>query len=618
MMKSMSLRNFILALLIAPFLTAMDGAQAQTITREFTLGELGFKSGFLLQRREQASVFLPMPAGAKLKNARISLEGRATSPTLRHGALTVLVNGQPVHGLALTPKAGAEALRHEAQIAGETLNGAKALELRFEADLHPFDDRCGPEDRANSIFVAPTTRVTLDMDIGGVASLGAALDLLSRRPVIVLPRDSTDPETLSTALQLGAGLAARGLHPRYEHERGADHVAFRVLEPASEAMGEVELVSRAEGLDIVIGPKADLAALLRQWRTAPGSLVLPRLAASEAPLVDTDQVPAFRPFANLPGSLQINDVGEWSLPFALTGPDGRMPTEAKLVIRAAPDWSQEAPIATVFLNDQLVAASRLDTERGTEIIAPLPATLLRISNMLRVVVQRASPNRACPGYDPGAHTQIVAGSGLILGEPDVGGFGRFAQAARQELLVTLPAEILTPASAVRMLGLATPILGGLGTVPERLRVATRPEASSSSMAPTLAFEAAPADGLILPIGNSHSDNGLRLDTQAPLAGLLADEGGRRIRVVLPSVDQIPLPEALFLGTGTHALIGNEGVLWQNGLPEQRASFMAYTQSIITRAGAAVLRNANTILTLLLPLIAVLICVRVILRLRRAS
>jgi hypothetical protein len=106
--------------------------------------------------------------------------------------------------------------------------------------------------------------------------------------------------------------------------------------------------------------------------------------------IDTDTM-SLSALGGVPSSLNILASGDWTATFDLgtVASDGRVPSELEINVKASPGASSTKPVATVFLNDYLLGARRLDADGKPEAIrSRVPLYSLAPRNVLRVHFQR--------------------------------------------------------------------------------------------------------------------------------------------------------------------------------------------------------------------------------------
>ena len=586
-------------------------ASAQPVTIETTLQDRGLSEAIVLQGRATSGVTLPLPRGARMTNGRLIVDGQTMLPTLQRGSLSIGANGQAVEAMSLTGTSGLLPLQRSIPLRDDRLSGFGALALRFETDLRSTADACSDDvDPANSVTIFPTTRIAYDVDIGAVRSIVDAVALLPRRVRVQLPAQGTvSPEIATAALQLGILLTARGQEPRFDTVRGDDLVVVR-LEPARNpppGSPSIRIERKGNKLDIVIDPASDFVALERLLRTAPGALVGEQAAISRTPARAQAADDTFQAFSSLPPAQRIKRFGEWRLSFPPVGDNGRLLDSALLKLFITPDWSGKRPILTIYLNDQLVAAARPDPGETT-VSVPLAAPLLRLTNDLRVTLERTGGERYCAATDQGQGAQILPGSGLTLGKGTGVGFARIATAFGTESQVVFPQGAAEPANVGPYLQLATKILATFRSrAGESSVVFGSPPAGGT--AGTLRFEAVGPGGLVLPIDEQISGRDLRYEASSALAGLSAEGDGRTLLVQLTDLRNLPQPKSLDLGSGTRALIANSGVVWQNSAtsakPTAANQIRAFGEEVSSKTGIAIAIGTVVVIGLLLASRAIL-------------
>jgi len=529
-------------------------ALAQTVTITTLLGDRGFAQGFLLSGRQASNFYVPLPAGTDISNVRIGMQGLAVAPNLQRGSVVISVNGQPVDALRLGENPHAQSVELDTVLNEGKAFRAPALDLRFRADLLADAELCADEfDPANSLQVLPGTMIRYDVDLDAVVTLGDALALLPGQPVLVMPLPLT-PATSAAALKLSTVLASRGYRASLAAQADPQAVASLRLVTAS-ASGAITLEHDAGKLAILVPENADIAAFERLWQFAAGALDANTLKA-EAPLGDpTANAPSFWSFPVLPAQKRVAQTGDLGLAFPMLGGNGLSAGQLKLRLMVAPDWSNTKPAITVYLNGQLIAATR--AEIGENLLNfTLPADLLLLSNQLSVTVDRAQVEGYCAGANPGHVVQLLPGTGIFYDGAATSGFALMAHALRQSGTVLLP-EAAKGSVGLGYLTLAARVLSGLGAGPAPLAVAF----GDSTVAPGPVLSIAPAgpNGLILPIGTPE----LTLSSDQPLASVSADPLQQKLDILVSDAENPPNPQTILLGNSGQALLGSEGVIWQD-------------------------------------------------------
>ncbi|WP_332689144.1 hypothetical protein [Devosia sp.] len=540
---------------LLPVLTllALTGpAMAETVTVVTTLGERGLAEGFLLSGRRASSFYLPLPAGAA--NMRIGMKARAVVPNLQRGSVVIIVNGQPVDALRLSENPRARIVLLDTVINEGGAFRAPALDLRFRADLIAHAEFCADHfDPADTLQVLPETTIAYDVDLNAITTLKDALALLPGQPEVEVALPLT-PGASAAALKLSAMLAKGGYRARFTDKADADAPAgMRLVAPSTD--GTIRLEYATGRLRIDVPENADIAAFARLWQAAPLALSSEALRVEGAVVASSDPVSGFWPFPALPEPLRVVQTGELGLDFPMLDGSGRRASQTKLRLTVAPDWSDANPVITLYLNGQLIAASR--AEIGENILTTtLPADLLRLSNRLSVTVDRAHAEGYCPGPNPGHAVQLLPGTGIDYEGRATGGFAVVAGALRQGGTLVLP-EAAKDEGGLAYLTLASRVLSGLGVGAAPVEV--RFGETSMPAGPILSIAPAGADGLVLPMGQPD----VTLSTDQPLASLTADADRQRLDIRVLEGQEPPDPAGIYLGNGSAALVGPEGVIWQD-------------------------------------------------------
>lgn len=152
------------------------------------------------------------------------------------------------------------------------------------------------------------------------------------------------------------------------------------------------------------------------WRGAlSGSNVVVRA-------VDTTPTPRTRvplsDFGVVGGNLDVLARGEWVLNFdlasATTG--GKVPSRLNMDLAAAPGASNSAPVVSVFLNDVLLSARKMDANGQPEqLSASIPPYALGARNTLRVNFQRQPVSDRCRETPQAFPAAVLPTSNMDLG-----------------------------------------------------------------------------------------------------------------------------------------------------------------------------------------------------------
>lgn len=586
-------------------LLALTGpAVAETVTVTTTLGDRGFTEGFLLSGRQASSLYLPLPAGTAITNVHVGMKARAVAPNLQRGSVVIIVNGQPVDALRLRENPRAQMLLLDTLINQGEAFRAPALDLRFRADLIAHAEFCTDHfDPADTMQVLPETTIAYDIDLDAVTTLRDALALLPGQPEVELTLPLT-PGASAAALKLAAMLANEGYRARFTDKADADATAgMRLVAPSAD--GTIRLEHETGGLRIHVPENADIAAFARLWQAAPLALAAEALRVEGPNVASSGPASGFWPFPALPGPLRVVQTGELGLDFPMLDGSGRRASQVKLRLTVAPDWSDAKPVITLYLNGQLIAASR--AEIGENILtATLPGDLLRLSNRLSVTVDRAQAEGYCPGPNPGHAVQLLPGTGIDYGMGATGGFAVVAGALRQGGTLILP-EAAKGKDGLAYLTLASRVLSGLGV--GAAPVAVTFGQTTMPAGPVLSITPAGAEGLVLPIGQPE----VTLSTDQPLAGLTADADRQRLDIRVLEGQALPDPAGIYLGNSSAALVGPEGVIWQDS-PTGRDPSIVERAREVSRGLVEVLRLEGVFWGLVgLLVIAVVVLARALLK-----
>jgi hypothetical protein len=183
--------------------------------------------------------------------------------------------------------------------------------------------------------------------------------------------------------------------------------------------GQIVLTQAPGGAAIVLAPGAGirLAEIFdSSWRGVAASTALSVKTASPAP-TDANMV-SLAALGAAPGSFDVIGYGEWVAKFDIGAGAlrGRRPTELVMDLSAAPSSGGTVPVASVFLNEILIASSVMAANGQRErLTAALPSYSLGARNVIRVSFVRQLLSDRCrenPGAFPAA---VLASSHVVLG-----------------------------------------------------------------------------------------------------------------------------------------------------------------------------------------------------------
>ena len=225
----------------------------------------------------------------------------------------------------------------------------------------------------------------------------------------------------------------------------------------------VQLVTVANRPVIAVAPAAAAKAavlfdaLWRRTPIVPGVLV----RGADRPQIDSAIVSLSR-LGGSPATFEVLERSDWTAAFDLgaLGPGGRLPVELVIDIAVAPSPSTTPPVVSVFLNEFLLAARRVDIPDGRRlrISAPIPRYALDGRNQLRVSVQRQPVRDGCR-EEPKAYPASILPSSHIrletsppISDDFVAVLPRMADKAQ----IIVPQQYLSdaPASLQRVIQLA--------------------------------------------------------------------------------------------------------------------------------------------------------------------
>jgi hypothetical protein len=387
-------------------------------------------------------------------------------------------------------------------------------------------------------------------EVGALIALGAGGPV--QADIVIGDRDA--PGLLSQALDaLRAQLPAEGIGAFDAWRERALDGWVRQL-----AAGQVRVANVFGRPAIVVAQDAgtDAAALFAQAAQPAGDAPIGvGLGAADDPRADVSSV-SLKSLGARPATLDVVSRADWTADFpisALVG-DGRAPSALVIDVAAAPGAARYAPVASVFLNDVLLAARELDASgRRERIVAPIPGHAIGARNQVRVSFVRQPASDRCRELPEAYPVSVLASSHVVLDKADPGAdfsglVTRFANGAN--LLV--PVAYLQDAqnSLPRVISLAA----ATGLSPSRTRFdAVADEGPHRIKGPFLALDVALKD----------VDSEVRIE-----AGRLYAAGSQRPLLDVGGLPRAGIVEVVRQGSSFGALyrtLGREGPVPERAL-----------------------------------------------------
>lgn len=353
-----------------------------------------------------------------------------------------------------------------------------------------------------------------------------------------------DPALLES---VGAALDALGARTS-----GAAAPALREWRASAASLGahavaadEIKLVSIAGQPMIAVGPAAGAKAagafdgFWRRSLLSPSVLV----RAAAQPAANASNVP-LSSLGGASGNLDVLARGDWTAIFDLNtiADGGRLPSRAELDVSAAPGASPTLPVATVYINDTLLAARKLEANGLPErIAAKIPPYALASRNVLRVSFQRQPQSYLCRETPQAFPVAVLPTSYLQLGaaassDDFLGALSGMAQSGR---LVVPDSYLSDPRTSLpRLIRIAD--AGGVSAAASHFDV----------LGPTVAFK--PKGGFVA------------VDVPLQAASVKTTLDGDRL--VIAEGDKQLLDVTGLTGVGVAQVVhgdGYKGILWQS-------------------------------------------------------
>ncbi len=185
------------------------------------------------------------------------------------------------------------------------------------------------------------------------------------------------------------------------------------------AAGEIRLSVSSGGATVVVASDAGvkLAEVFdTQWRKVAASTAMV-VKAADMPSGEANAV-SLSALGAAPGSFDVIGYGEWIAKFDIGAGilKGRRPSDLVMDLSAAPSTWGTVPVASVFLNEVLLASKQMEaTGKRERLTAVIPSYALGARNVIRVSFVRQLLSDRCrenPGAFPAA---VLASSHVVLG-----------------------------------------------------------------------------------------------------------------------------------------------------------------------------------------------------------
>jgi len=479
-----------------------------------TLGDIGFKDGIrfanLGGRRD---VFVPLPQGPDISARELILTIDDISAHEARRSVEILINDRSAAAIALDGK-GERAVRIP-------LAGVKAregfLKLTFQYSGAATPDRCiDVRYVGDSLTIRPETALEIGIDFGNAGpDVATTAALLPRDVTIALPARRLSAAEIATALTVARALAATGRRIGFHY----GHETLPFLAKPSEQRW-------VRGV-VVIGSYEDVSAQIETWPIkvagagpsfgtlasvkiggAPVLVVADQNAVRAGRLIGRPTVAATRglPAATVGDSVlrrlpteqvsfdqlgielpQAAVFGRAELKTTIDGrmlPPGTQPIRLLLDVMVAPDGTGEKAVASVYINERMLASKVAGTGEPTHFDLALPEGLFGINGNLRILVQRRSAQGDCR-FEPQGYPAHILGSSAIVLAPANAADDFHDLPARWANGIEVHIPSLSAERPSQVMGLTADVLSAL--TPESAAVAVKFVEAGSAPAPTAPF-----------------------------------------------------------------------------------------------------------------------------------
>lgn len=265
----------------------------------------------------------------------------------------------------------------------------------------------------------------------------------------------------------------------------------RAFDLAGNAADEVRLSTISNRKTIAVVPSAaGKAAELFQslWKKLPMGTASVALRTVDLPRAESNTMPLLQ-LSGGNGALDVLARADWIGTFDLGrfGPNGTLPSNIDVDVSAAPGASDTGPVASVFLNDYLLSARRLNENGEPErMSAAVPLYALAPRNVIRVTFQRQPSSNRCRETPQSFPAAILPSSRIQFNKVNPGNdFLGLVPAMASGASVIIPSRFLD--DSLTSIPSVSRLAGAAGISPNRATTLV----SDGEVAPTepfLAFE----------------------------------------------------------------------------------------------------------------------------------
>lgn len=272
------------------------------------------------------------------------------------------------------------------------------------------------------------------------------------------------------------------------------------------------------------------------------------------------------------GALDVEARGDWTTSFDLGNlPKNKIPTALDIYVSAAPGASSTLPVASVFINNILLGARRINGDGIPEQIkVAIAPYMLLPRNVVRVEFQRQPESDQCNELPQAFPVAVLPGSRIILAS---------ATANATNFSSVIPwlagdAEVMAPNTwvneATKTLPTLITIADAAGIAPDTAKLAlVANDVESSPTQPFLAFDlhikgagnTAKTSGQSLSISTNNGKVIYDVSGLNKVAVLQVETGNGHPGLVYQNVGEGPQFNKTFnLSYGDTAILGDEGIL----------------------------------------------------------
>jgi len=383
-----------------------------------SLSDLGYREG-LQQSTQEGSVsfYLPVPQDVEVSNPRLELLFTSSAMLGPSASLQVALNGTPRQTVALAGAIGETAPRSLVLPLSQEDLRRPYLEVRVRANFSSDDTKCTWQGTGQDfVTVLPQSRLAFGVPAAAPRSIRGFLTTLPHQVRIAVAAPAPGPEELRAGWMLASTLQAHGHQVAFSSlAEGGDIVigprAQLALNGVTLSDGQtMALTEGANGTQLAIAEPFQIDTLAEPWSRLLAGRAYAQSVAGHAKPVGGDVVPLTQLGADT-SARRFSDAAEWTFNVDAL-PAGRALSKLRLNLIVPPS-DDHALVLYVFQNNALRGLETMPQRGGTQTVTvPLVEGGPITSGPVRVVLMRQTTTSLCHGPVPNAYAQLLPSSTL--------------------------------------------------------------------------------------------------------------------------------------------------------------------------------------------------------------